>query len=76
MVARMLDRLFGCRHRRVTRPITPARKRGVKGGVTYVACLDCGRYFHYDVQQMRMGNPISLNEAMQPSTEEPFQTQY
>lgn len=63
MVARMFSLLFGCRHRRLTRPITPARKPGTPAGGAYVACLDCGNRFHYDVTNMRMGKQISLKEA-------------
>jgi hypothetical protein len=45
--------LWGCRHRKTTRPITlPAedaagRKPGAMAD-TYVACLDCGRHLAYD----------------------------
>jgi len=58
MVTRMLSVLFGCRHRRVTRPITPARKPRSQPAAAYVACLDCGKRFHYDVENMRMGAAI------------------
>ena len=60
MVARLLSLLFGCRHKRVTRPITPARKPGAQPGIAYVACLDCGQYFHYDVEHMTMGERIPM----------------
>ena len=42
----LLSRLFGCRHRRTTFPLTA-------GGRTYVCCLSCGREFDYDWQGMR-----------------------
>lgn len=58
MVGKMLNLLFGCRHRRVTRPITPARKPRSEPDSAYVACLDCGKRFHYDVENMRMGAQI------------------
>jgi hypothetical protein len=38
--------LFGCKHRRYSWP----RSRGMK---CYVACLECGKEFGYDWQQMR-----------------------
>jgi hypothetical protein len=50
--------LFGCAHRRLTRPITPIRKPGEPSGETYVVCLDCGKQFAYDWNHMRIGKPI------------------
>lgn len=73
MVTRVFSLLFGCRHRRLTRPITPARKPGSSAGSAYVACLDCGNRFHYDVANMRMGAQISVKEANKASTA--FQSQ-
>jgi len=63
MVTRMLSLLFGCRHRRLTRPITPARKPRSQPATAYVACLDCGKRFHYDVEHMRMGAAIHPGAA-------------
>ena len=50
--------LFGCRHKQITRPITPVRKPGVRSEGTYVACLECGTQFSYDLDEMRIGEPI------------------
>jgi hypothetical protein len=58
MVSAILQSLFGCSHRRLTRPITPIRKQGVPSGETSVVCLDCGRQFAYDWNHMRIGKPI------------------
>ncbi len=58
MVGTIFERLFGCPHRRMTRPITPVTKPGVPSGGTYVVCLDCGKQFAYDWDQMRIGKPI------------------
>jgi hypothetical protein len=54
----VFDALFGCWHQRYSFPIT------VKAGVrrnkaaaltgTYVVCLDCGKEFGYDWQEMRV----------------------
>jgi hypothetical protein len=60
MIGAMLDRLFGCTHRRMSRPITPISKPGTPGVGTYVVCLDCGRQFAYDWETMRTGKPIEL----------------
>ncbi len=51
--------LLGCRHRRLTRPITPVTKIGGPSGETYVTCLDCGKKFTYDWKAMRMGKAIA-----------------
>lgn len=42
----LLRLLFGCRHKRFTFPQTI-------GGVTHVACLDCGKRVGYDWKLMR-----------------------
>jgi hypothetical protein len=54
MMNAIFQTLFGCHHRRLTRPITPVRKPGVPSGETYVVCLDCGRQFAYDWNHMRI----------------------
>jgi hypothetical protein len=56
---KLLDLLFGCSHQRYTFPITPA----YLGAKTYVACLDCGREFEYDWQNMRV-----VGEYVPPKT--------
>jgi hypothetical protein len=58
MIKAIVQALFGCHHRRVTRPITPIRKPGAAIGETSVACLDCGKQFTYDWNHMRIGKPI------------------
>jgi DNA-directed RNA polymerase subunit RPC12/RpoP len=50
--------LFRCSHRRLTRPITPVTKPGEGDGGTYVVCLECGKQFHYDWENMRMGRAV------------------
>jgi len=52
MINAMLNLLIGCRHRRITRPITPAHRPGTPAGETYVACLECGKQFPYDLTNM------------------------
>ena len=58
MMPAIVDFFFGCRHRRITRPITPVRKPNADAGDTYVACLDCGQQFRYDTSVMRLGRRI------------------
>jgi hypothetical protein len=56
----LFDVLFGCSHKNCSFPIT--RKRGQRhaGAAsvtgTYVVCLDCGKEFAYDWQQMKIVN--------------------
>jgi len=58
MIDSVLNLLFRCSHRRLTRPVTPVSKAGVPQGQTYVVCLDCGKQFAYDFQEMRIGRPL------------------
>lgn len=58
MIARFVDVVFGCRHPRFSFPVTVRRaisrpKAAALTG-TYVACLDCGREFPYDWEDMRV----------------------
>ena len=38
--------------------MTPLRKAISEPGETYVACLECGQRFHYDLATMSMGTMI------------------
>jgi DNA-directed RNA polymerase subunit RPC12/RpoP len=58
MIDTVLNLLFRCSHRRITRPITPVMKTGQPHGSTYVVCLDCGKQFAYDTKEMKIGKPI------------------
>jgi hypothetical protein len=58
MIISILQNLFGCSHKRLTRPITPVKKPGVPSGETSVVCLDCGKQFAYDWNHMRIGKAI------------------
>jgi DNA-directed RNA polymerase subunit RPC12/RpoP len=61
MIDTVLNLLFRCPHRRLTRPVTPVGKAGMPHGETYVVCLDCGKQFAYDTNEMRIGKPIPLS---------------
>lgn len=57
MLAKMMDAVFGCRHSRYSFPLTiraGSRRAPTARTGTYVVCLDCGREFGYDWQQMRV----------------------
>jgi len=61
LIDTVLNLLFRCPHKRLTRPLTPINKAGVPDGDTYVVCLECGKQFAYDWNQMRMGKPVALS---------------
>ena len=58
MIAELFDAVFGCRHARYSFPVTiRGRSRRPQAAAltgTYVACLDCGREFPYDWQEMKV----------------------
>ena len=58
LIDTLLNLLFRCPHRRLTRPVTPVSKAGVPHGETYVVCLDCGKQFSYDLKEMQIRKPI------------------
>jgi hypothetical protein len=57
MIAKLMDAMFGCRHSRYSFPLTirpGSRRSSAARKGTYVVCLDCGREFNYDWQEMRV----------------------
>jgi hypothetical protein len=58
MIAKLFDVLFGCWHERYSFPITSksTQRRSSAASLTgtYVVCLDCGREFPYDWQEMKV----------------------
>jgi hypothetical protein len=58
MIDTVLNLLFRCSHRRLTRPLAPITKAGQPPSQSYVVCLDCGKQFEYDLNEMRMGKAI------------------
>ncbi len=75
MMNQILNSLFGCSHRRTSFPITPARRAGIAQGSsetlgkTYVACLDCGKEFDYNWDQMRVGaEKTAMHTVIAPQT--------
>jgi hypothetical protein len=66
---KMFNLFFGCRHRRITRPITPARKSRAEAATTYVACLDCGQQLTYNLATMTVGRAMTS-----PCPQDRFQT--
>ena len=58
MISELFDTFFGCKHSHFSFPISvrPASRRTSAARLTgtYVACLDCGREFPYDWQEMKV----------------------
>lgn len=58
-------RLFGCKHKRLTMPITPVRNRPTSAGLTpaalvtgtYRVCIDCAKEFPYSLTEMKIVGP-------------------
>jgi hypothetical protein len=59
LIDTLLNLVFRCAHRRLTRPVTPVKKGDAPHSGTYVVCLECGKQFAYDTKQMRLGKPIA-----------------
>ena len=64
MIDNVLNLVFRCGHRRLTRPMTPVNNTGDPTGETYVVCLDCGKQFAYDWKAMRIGPPVKPSAAV------------
>ena len=76
MLQSFLNALFSCSHRRTSFPLTPTRKSGVFAAQdlcdgTYVVCLDCGKKFAYNWNEMRIGKPVET-PAAQPEAQPSF----
>jgi len=74
MIDSLLNLMFRCSHRRLTRPVTPVGKAGVPNEGTYVVCLDCGKQFSYDLTEMKVGKPLSNTHesgVLQPDLPKP-----
>jgi len=58
MIGQLVDIFFGCRHARYSFPVTVRRsaRRPPAAALTgtYVCCLDCGKEFPYDWQEMKV----------------------
>jgi hypothetical protein len=58
MMSNLFDAFFGCRHSHFSFPVTlrVAAGRPKAGDLTgtYVACLDCGKEFPYDWEEMKV----------------------
>jgi hypothetical protein len=72
MIKSLIHSIFGCACSRTTFPLTLSRNSGAPRRAhreTYVVCLDCGKEFEYDWQEMRVGRPVQIPvsiAALQP----------
>lgn len=72
MIDSIWNLLFRCQHRKTTFPLTPVRKKNDTGAAeTYVVCLECGRQFTYDWDNMRLGKVVDLSGGPAPSEDVP-----
>ena len=73
-ISDVLDVFFGCSHKHYSFPITtrPGQRRSEAASLTgtYVVCLDCGKEFGYDWQEMKFvsghDKDSRLAEAAEP----------
>jgi hypothetical protein len=71
MMAKLFEVFFGCRHSHYSFPIT-VRSRSRRNTAasltgTYVACLDCGKEFPYDWQDMKVVTSIAARSRRVPA---------
>lgn len=62
MLDTVLNLVFRCAHRHLTRPFTPLSEQGLPHGETYVVCLDCAKQFAYDLKEMRIGKAVDHSQ--------------
>ena len=67
MIAKLMEAVFGCKHSKYSFPVTirGAARRPQAAALTgtYVACLDCGREFPYDWQEMKVVSAAQTSHA-------------
>lgn len=66
MMDSIFNLLFRCKHRSLSRPITPVNLPQ-SGAATYVVCLDCGKQFVYDWKEMRIGPRVDQTAERNPT---------
>ena len=77
MIDSLVNLIFRCSHRRLTRPFAPITKAGQPHSQSYVVCLDCGKQFEYDLSKMRIGKAIDQSHdacIVPPKTPVPRKT--
>jgi len=59
----MVDLLFGCHHKKITRPITPVHKVGTAPGDTYAAFWDAAQRLHSYESAKLIPTPLNSSAA-------------
>jgi len=76
MILNLFDMLFGCWHKNYSFPITArgAKRRTAAASVTgtYVVCLECGKEFPYDWQEMKVVSATPKSHRIRTETVESF----
>jgi hypothetical protein len=58
MIRKFVNSVFGCRHSHYSFPLSVRRSAARPAAAaltgTYVACLDCGKEFGYDLEEMKL----------------------
>lgn len=74
MLSKVMDAVFGCRHSRYSFPLTiraGSRRASSAARIgTYVVCLDCGREFNYNWQEMKLAESLPKESARSLVTNE------
>lgn len=65
MIRPFFDFIFPCQHRKTT---FPRKHSEDSDGGTYVVCLECGKQFAYDWENMRLGKPVDISSGSQDFT--------
>jgi hypothetical protein len=76
MISSLVDMFFGCWHKNYSFPITTKRGQRRAGAATatgtYVVCLDCGKEFPYDWQEMKVMEPERGEQRALAATAESY----
>jgi hypothetical protein len=72
MISKLFNTFFGCWHNHYSFPITirPGVRRTTAAASltgTYIVCLDCGKEFPYDWQQMKVVETPKQSRRRVPS---------
>lgn len=72
IIAKLFDAFFGCGHSHCSFPISvrPGSRRSRSAAAsltgTYVVCLDCGKEFPYDWQEMKVITSTDSRNPVRP----------
>lgn len=73
MIANVFDMLFGCWHKNYSFPMTAKGSKrhspAARATGTYVVCLDCGKEFAYDWNEMKVltDTPADKEQTLTPA---------